>query len=518
MKKIIYLFAFVFALSSCSTKSGLYSGKKSKKNIVILYENDVHCGIDGYTKFAGLRDAIQRADTAWVAAVSCGDYLQGGTVGSLSRGQLVIDILRNVGYDAMTIGNHEFDYGTPHMKELLKGVNAPVVCANFYDMGAQSPCYPAYVIHKYGKKRVAFVGAVTPETMQSESYSIFDDDGRQLYDLKAKELIPVIQQAVDKARKEKADYVVLLSHLGEKVTGDWTNSHQVVAGTRGIDVVLDGHSHSPIPHETVSNLDGKPVIITQTGTQFANVGKLIITKKGQVSTELIPLADISYTSNRVSAVTDSVKAALKPIVGRTVATCPVALEINGPDGKRIVRSQETNLGDIIADAFRNAMDAEIGLVNGGGIRNTIPAGNITYEHVVNTLPFENYTCLIEAKGSDICNMLEKCTAKTPQEDGFFPQISGMRYTINTANHTVTDVQVFDKASGSYQAIDPNRSYTIGTNSYYSTGGFYDTLKHCKLLKQTRELMCDTFAKYLEETLGGTVGTDYQQPQGRITIK
>ena len=519
MKKIIYLLAFVFTLSSCSTKSGLYSGKKSKKNIVVLYENDVHCGIDGYTKFAGLRDAIQRADTAWVAAVSCGDYLQGGTIGSLSRGQLVIDILRNIGYDAMTIGNHEFDYGTPHMKELLEKVNAPVVCANFYDMGAQSPCYPAYVIRKYGKKRVAFVGAVTPETMQSESYSIFDNDGRQLYDLKAKELIPVIQQAVNQARKEKADYVVLLSHLGEKENVSRIDSPGMVKASEGIDVLLDGHSHSVIEHQFENNLADQPIAITQTGTQFANIGHLLI-KDGHISTTLIPIAGIPYTNSQVSTTVDSIQTLMDEVTSARIGETDYELTINGTDGNRLVRSGETNLGDLVADAFRLTMEADIGLVNGGGIRNSIPAGVITYFHAIDVQPFDNHLCKIKATGAQILEMLENCTRITPGEDGQFPQVSGMKYTIHRSSesdNTISDVLVLDSATGEYLPLDMEKTYTIGTPDYTINGGFHDMLKGCEVITTSLLLTHDALAEFIQQTFNGNQNDTYQEPQGRITI-
>ena len=169
----LWLLATLFASSlvgvSCSDDDTAVSPAPKEKSIVILYENDVHCGIAGYTKLAGLRDAILAADTAYVGIVSSGDFLQGGTSGALSKGQYIIDIMRNVGYDAVTIGNHEFDYGTPHMKELLGTFNAPVVCANFFDAGSTTPYFPRYTIKQYGQKRIAFVGVCTPETMIDES-------------------------------------------------------------------------------------------------------------------------------------------------------------------------------------------------------------------------------------------------------------------------------------------------------------------------------------------------------------
>ena len=139
----------------------------AQKSIVILYENDAHCGLDGYTKIAGLRDAINKSDTAYAAAVCCGDFLQGNTTGAISKGQYIADILRLMDYHALTLGNHEFDYGVPRMRALLEQAGTPVVCANFYEAGEPEPVFAPYVIHQYGDKRVAYIGACTPETMIS---------------------------------------------------------------------------------------------------------------------------------------------------------------------------------------------------------------------------------------------------------------------------------------------------------------------------------------------------------------
>lgn len=517
MKKIYPFLALLVLLSACKTHHSIFSGKKqNNKSIVILYENDVHCGIDGYAKLAGLRDAIVSSDTAYSAAVSCGDYLQGGVSGAISQGQYIVDIMRNVGYDAVTIGNHEFDYGTPRMKNLLPQISAPVVCANFFDVGATQPFYAPYVIHQYGKKKVAFVGACTPETMSAESYSFYDEAGNLLYDMKPAEFYSIIQQAVDNARADGAHYVVLLSHVGEAASEMNIDSHKLVEATRGIDVVLDGHSHAVVPNVQVLNLDGKPVGITQTGTQFANIGKLLISRKGEFSTSLLPVADISYTNDKVVATTDSIKTLMEQVTKRQIAESDYALEITDGKGVRQVRKAETNLGDLVADAFRHNMDAEIGLCNGGGIRNTIAAGVITYGDAINVLPFDNHMCKLEATGSEIVAMLEKCVSMVPEEDGNFPQVSGIRFIIHTVSHTVSDVQVLDASTGEYQPIDLSRKYTVSTTDYYNSGGFYGILKGCTLLKSTTLLARDAFSDFLEHAMSGTMGSTYVQSQGRIT--
>ncbi len=487
------------------------------KSIVVLYENDVHCNIDGYTKIAGLRDAINRSDTAYAVAVSVGDYLQGGTAGAISRGKYIIDIMRHVGYNAVTLGNHEFDYGVPRMKELLSQIDAPVVCANFADAGASESYYPAYVIYRIGDKRVAFVGAVTPETMLLESYSFHDDDGKVIYDLKPEVFYQLIQQAVDDARREGADYVVLISHVGEETQSMGFDSHRLIAATKGIDVVLDGHSHNTIPRDTEENLAGKPIGITQTGTQFANIGKLLITPDGRMQTMLIPIEEVTYENARVTAATDSIKALMNQIVNRVVCNSDYNLVVTDENGQMLVRRAETNAGDLVADAYRHALATDIAFENGGGIRNDVRAGSITYGDVTALSPYDQHLIKLEVTGATILDMLKKCTAITPDYDGNFPQCSGIRYTIHTASHTVSDVRVLDAATGQYTDIDPARSYTVAVTAYYKGGGFYDALKGCKVLKEGTDLTRDVVANYLEKVLKGTTGTTYAKPQGRITI-
>ncbi len=505
-------------VSSCTKNDNQVSPTpENEKSIVILYENDVHGTIEGYEKFAGLRDAIVQGDSAWVGTVSCGDYLQGGVVAAISHGRYVVDVMRKVGYHAITLGNHEFDYGGDHMIEALKYVNAPVVCANFFEYGADEPIYAPYVIRHYGDKKVAFVGVCTPSTMQSESYAFYDEKGNQLYDLRMEEVYTIVQEAVDKARGEGADYVVLLAHLGEVDKGDGVTSQSMTAATRGIDVVLDGHSHAVIEMQKLPNADGEMIPLSQTGTNFAYVGKLLIGKDGSISTTLMPTADMTYSNADVAFSIDSVKKEMEPIVQRKLAECSYDLTIMGEDGKRRVRTGETNIGDMIADAIRSNMGSDIGFTNGGGVRNSIPAGAITYGNVFNVLPNDNALVEIEVTGDMIVDMLAGATKMLPKESGNFPQVSGLRFTVHSVSHTVSDVQVLDKATGEYKAIDESASYTIATIDYCTTADYFAKQENVKVVRSTSLMVRDAVADYLENTLGGKVGSIYEKLQGRIIV-
>ena len=506
---------FGMCLTSYSAENNGISFKPDK-TIVILYENDVHCDIDGYAKLAGLRDAIAASDTAYVGITSSGDFLNGSLAGTVSTGQYIVDIMRNVGYDAVTLGNHEFDFKGPRMIELLPQIKAPIICANFFEVGAKRPYYPSCIIKTYGQKRIGYVGVCTPSSMQDEYYAFFDKDGNKLYDLHPDDVVTLVQQSVDSVRHAGADYVVLLSHLGELDLGKAINSHTLINNIRGVDVVLDGHTHSVIPHDMVPDLDGKKIPVTQTGTQFANIGKLVITKDGNLSTSLIPIEDITYTSQQVTATTDSIRQLMASATNEVIGNSAFELTIYDTQGDILVRKGETNLGDLCADALHECFHTDIALINGGGIRNNIHAGNITLGDAINTIPFYDLMCKIEATGETILNMLKKCTGKYPQEDGSFPQVAGLKFTLHANNHSITDVQIMNRETFQYEPLQYDRKYTIGVSDYYNSGGFYDTLKGATLLEQTDIIAYTALANYIKNTLGGNVSA-YKNAQGRIKI-
>lgn len=520
MKKQISLIAVVLLaalVSSCGTtrKSAYpYPALRSK---VILFDNDVHCGIEGYARLAGLRDAM--SDTADVCVVSSGDFLQGGTAGAISKGQYIVDIMKHVGYDAVGLGNHEFDYSVPRMEELLKQLGAPVVCVNFKDMAGNRP-YAPYVICKMGMSRVAFVGVVTPTTLRTEAYSFYDESEKQLYQFCDDKVYDLVQEAVNSARMQGADYVVLLSHLGETPSAPDADSQQMIARTYGIDVVLDGHSHSVIPQMVVKNLLGESVPLAQTGTKFQNVGKLLIDVNGHLSTELIPLSAITQVNPEVQHATDSVLALSKNLTERKVCHSDFPIAISDPDGNREVRNKETNAGDLVADAYRVLTGADVAVSNGGGIRTDVEGGDLTYGQIVSLLPYDNYVCVISVTGAEIVNMLNRSTEALPAEDGDFPQVSGMTFTVRpNAEERIVDLMILDKESKQYVPVDMERKYQLATIDYCITGGgLRGVFKKAEVIKPGFMLYNDCLVKYATEVLGGTIPAEYAKPQGRITIE
>lgn len=484
------------------------------RTIVILHDNDVHCDIDGYAKLAGLRNSIQ--DTAYVAVVSSGDYLQGGTAGVLSDGSYIMDVLQAVGYDALTLGNHEFDYYAPRLFELLDEYEPPVVCANLFDAKTGERCLPAYLIKEYGPTKVAFVGVITPETEEAEFYALHDDAGNKLFDLRADDTYALVQQAVDDARAEGADYVIVLAHLGEMPTNQHVNSHGLIAATTGIDAVFDGHTHSVVPAQYIDNKEGKPVLITQTGTALRNIGMLVIHTDGSMTHTLLPVSELTEEDPEVAASIADVKARMDFITGRELGDNEVLLTINDEKGERMVRRAETNLGDLLCDAMRYWMDADIALANGGGIRADVPVGPLTYGDIVKAFPFVNYVYKIEATGEDILQVIDHCTRKAPkEEDGDFPQCSGLRYTVHTSDRRISDVAIL-RPGDVWEPIDPDKTYTVATINYcVNGGGFSHLLEHCKILEATEIYYRDAVASFITEVMGGRIGPFYAKPYGWI---
>lgn len=484
------------------------------KSIVILYENDVHCAIGGYQVIAGLRDAI--ADTAYVALVSSGDFVQGGTAGALSKGQYIADIMREVQYDVITLGNHEFDYPVSHVAQLLRQIGSPVACANLYSSKTKKSVYAPFVIKRFGKTKIAFIGATTPTALQTETAAFMDGE-QQIYHLCEKDFFKVMQRTINQARCKGAKYVVVLSHLGEDENWTGVDSHELIRRTTGIDILLDGHTHSVVAHDTVLNAAGKPVIISETGTKFMNIGKLLI-RDGKMTNELLPVKTIPERSERVKAVTDSIEIIMREQTQRVVCHSDVKLRILNEQGKQEIRFAETNAGDIVADAYRIISGADIALANGGGIRAQKFAGDLTYGDITDMLPYDNHLWVVEASGATITELLRLNSSFIPVEDGSFPQVSGIRFTIHVADKTVSDVEVLNKANGQYEPIDPDKLYTVATIDYCVTGGgFRDILKPCRVIERGDVLYRDIFVQFLENNLGGRISNDYAEPQGRIKI-
>ena len=510
--------------------------------VVVLYTNDVHCGIEdaiGYAGLAAYEKAYEKLGYE-VILVDNGDAIQGGPIGTLSKGEYIIDIMNAVGYDIATIGNHEFDYGMDEFMSLREKAEFPYISANFCDLEGNTILDP-YVIKELGGWKVAFVGASTPETFTKSTPTFFQDgEGNYIYSFCQGEdganLYAAVQKAVDAARAEGAEIVIVMSHLGIDGSSVPYTSSDLIVNTTGVNAVLDGHSHSVLDMELVQNAAGEDVILSSTGTKLNNVGSLII-NVGDDQTPVLTSAlhsESLFQDEEAEAYIATVKAQYEETLNQVVATTAVDLTIKDPaTGERAVRTAETNLGDLCADAYRIVLGADVAIVNGGGVRADIPAGDITYGQILSVHPFGNMACLIEATGQQILDALEMASRDVPDECGGFLQVSGLSYEINVgveSSVVVDDAGSFVEVAGERRVqnvlvagepIDPEATYTLASHNYMlkSGGDGLNMFQGDTLLQDEVLIDNQVLINYIVDTLGGVVGEEYSDPygQGRITI-
>lgn len=510
--------------------------RKSKVQAVIYFDNDVHSHVDGYAVAAKLKkDAVNAGIAACL--VSSGDFVQGASLGASTKGGSIVEIMNTAGYDAVTLGNHEFDYGMPRLAELSKALNATIVDCNLKDLRTGRMFAP-YKIFQMGAVKVAFLGVSTPYSFVSSVPSYFQDgNGNMLYTLCAENLYEVVQESVDNARKEGADYVIVLSHLGDDVYFDPVNSHELIANTRGIDVVLDGHSHHFLPACNRSNIDGDPVMLTQTGSYFDHVGCLTISHKGKLSAKLIRSSKVKERDAATLAVIDRVKKDYESVGSRVVGRSEAELIFADASSPRIVRERESGLGDFCADAIRLTMGTEISMLGGGSIRAAINKGDVTYNDLFTCFPFRNTIGITTLSGQQILDILEFSVAVLPAEFGGFLQVSGIKFDVNVRTNTparidsnkvfsgfegdgrrVTNAMVLD-GEGNYQPLDKDRSYTVSGSTYLLVehGDGYENLFDGVKVVDTKIDDVDILERYITENLGGVIPARYADPEGRIKL-
>ncbi len=504
------------------------------KPIVILYENDVHCAVDGYPFLVSMRKECQTT-TNYVSTVSCGDFASGALVGAISKGEQITRIMNFVGYDAVVLGNHEFDYGVPQMFNITDSLDAPVLCANLKNVQTEEFPYQAYHIVSYGDVDIAYIGFTT--TTSGTVKSLSDEQGNPLYSLMREDFYINAQHFIDEARSKGADYVIALSHLGDSQKGIHPNSTGLIANTSGLDAVIDGHDHHVIEESFINDKEGKPVLLTSSGTNFQYIGKLTIDTNGGIRSALVNTSSSGIVpDNATQQFVDQINEEVEGLGDFVIGNSNVDLTIYDDNGKRIVRKQETNIGDFCADAFRAFTDADIALVNGGGIRQDIKKGEILFNDLYNVMPFGDMIATGSLTGQQLTDVLEYAVSKLPAEAGVFMQVSGLRFKINPdipspvvidpesemfshieeGERRVSDIEIMDSESGEYNDIELSRRYTMATLDYLilelgGDGIFKDVEPDSTYWGADIEIL----RSYLENNLGGTIGDEYSKPQGRI---
>ena len=531
MKKLLsVLLAVLMVFSLMSTALAVSTEDSMEGTLVILHSNDVHGAVEGYAKIAALRDQLKAAG-AEVILADAGDYCQGTPYVSLSKGATAIEMMNAAGYDVATLGNHEFDFGYENLMNILGNAKFKAICGDVFKDG-KSILDGWTIIEKAGVK-VGFVGLETPETYTKVNPALIQGisfpQKEALYDC--------AQKLVDEVKAAGADIVVGLFHLGVDDESIDNRSVDVYNNVQGLDIILDGHSHTVMTPGDDGDFSELP--IQSTGTKFANVGMVYIdiASKKIVNNLLANAEGIDVADdNPVLLKAKEIEKAVDDEYGAVFAKSEVGLNGDKAPGNR---NMETNLGDLITDAMLWSVlkegdlkvddDHVVAITNGGGIRAWIHAGDVTMKDVNTVLPFGNTVAVIYVTGAELLEALEASTYSTPGAVGGFPQVAGMKFTIDIGQPYAQGEQYPDSTYYGPVAIqrvtidevggkefDPDATYAVISNNFCAAGGdTYYAFKAASEQFDTSIPLDEALMNYIEEELGGVIGEQYAEPQGRI---
>ena len=540
---------------SAAQEAPTETAQQTEKNgdIYILFTSDVHCGIDQGFGFVGLqqiRDTLEKDGYTTILADN-GDMIQGEAIGTFSKGEAMVDLMNTMHYDVAVPGNHAFDFGMDQFDALRERAEFPLISCNFTNKDGELVLAPYVVLEAAGMK-IAFVGITTPTTITSSTPKFFqNEEGEYIYgfmqeDRSGEAVYQAVQNAVDAARAEGADYVYAMGHLGNAAQySPWTYA-DIISHTNGIDVFMDGHSHDT-DHVVMKNKDGAEITRIACGTKMEGICySHISAEKGIVESGLwmwtnpTAVPEFLDIQNEMTDVVAQAKEKLQEQMNEVVGSSDYLLTINDPVEKdsagkpiRMIRRAETNLGDFCADAFRVAGDSDIGILSGGSIRTNMEKGDITYGMILGVFPFGNSLVVVEATGQQILDALEWGAKNVPDESGCFFQVSGLTYEVDVTipsncvadenglmagiegPRRVKNVMVGD------EPIDPAKIYTVSSTDYIllNHGDGLTAFDGAKVLQDQTQQDTQILIDYIAESLGGTVGEQYADPygEGRITI-
>ena len=550
MKKLFALMlVLALVMAGFALAEEAAEGEGLQQDVVVLFTSDVHCGVDqnfGYVGLKAVKDTMEAAGNH-VLLVDDGDSIQGEPIGTMTTGQADIELMNAVGYDVAIPGNHEFDYGMDRFFELVEMANFPYISCNFNKEGEL--VFAPYIIKEFDGVKIAFVGVTTPKTLTTSTPKYFqDENGEFIYgfmqDDTGETVYAAVQKAVDDARAEGAQYVIVMGHMGNEAEVIPYTYADVIANTNGIDAFLDGHSHDT-DKVVMQNKDGQDVVRQACGTKMEGIGWLRIKAgDGSVDTGLytwsnsVSAPELLGIENDMTAAVEKAIDELDEKLGEVVASTAVDLTINDPSAKddngkpvRIIRRTETNLGDLCADAYLDQSGADIAFVNGGGIRVSIAKGDITLGDILKVHPFGNELTVIEVTGQQVLDALEWGARAVPGENGGFLQVAGLTYEIHTyieSSCTQDDNGMFTGVAGEYRVknvmvggepLDLEKTYVLASHNYMllDNGDGFTMFDGCTVLQDSVKLDNQVLIDYITGTLGGVVGEAYAEPygQGRI---
>ena len=527
-------------------------------DIIILHTNDVHCGVQDTIGYDGLmlykKQLLNKYNN--VILVDAGDHIQGGTIGTITNGEAIIEIMNKLGYEVATVGNHEFDFGIPQLETVEKLLNCSYISTNYCYKKNKTSIYPATKIIEKGGKKIGFIGVATPQTL-SKTYliNLVDDKGELIYDFltenHSQELYDKIQQNIDELKKQGCDYIIILGHLG--IYGDAleeNTSAGVLKNLKNVSALIDGHSHF-VYSQTTPDKDGNNVILVQTGTKLANIGVLTIHSNGTLSHKNLnevpyeaDLADetLNVTRSRtvryvdkemnelIANITNSYSDKLKTVVGHTDFLLNVFRNASESTEShtQLSRSNENALCNLVTDSMREIGNADVSIMNAGTVRTDINQGNITYQDVINTMPFSNDILIKSIKGQNILEALEFGVRTLPGVTSRFPQVSGITYKVDTSINSSVVVdeneifqnlgkenRVYDiKING--EDLDVNKTYKISSHSFILGGGDgYSMFSNAEILETSIGVDNEVLLDYIKNKLNGTIPSTYKTSEGRL---
>ncbi|HPA59957.1 MAG TPA: bifunctional UDP-sugar hydrolase/5'-nucleotidase [Clostridia bacterium] len=549
MKRIL---AWILALTLALGLAVTGFAEAPKGRLVILHTNDVHgravadpAGkVLGYAAIAQYKKDLEAAGDS-VLLLDAGDASQGTPLVNLSMGKTAIEFMNAAGYDAITPGNHEFDWGLDNARQLAGLADFPMLSANIINHLEGDLTFVAHKIFDMPNgMKVGVFGLTTPETMTKAH----PDKVRGIDFLQGEALYEAARKQVEELKAAGADIIVLLSHLGMDEESAPNRSQDVLENATGIDLVIDGHSHTLLEK-------GKKVgdtLVVSTGYNGQNLGVVVydgekftaslfagLGKSAVVEVEGVPYSALlsAKLDPEVAELVNSTNRAVKEELSKVFAKTEVFLNGERDPGNR---TEETNLGDFAADAILWAAKQALGdqvaaaITNGGGIRASIQVGDITMNDMKTVFPFGNEVSVLEVKGSELLEALEAATSATPKALGAFPQVSGIVFSIDTTVPYENGEQYPDSTyyapakpgsrvkieSVGGQPFDPEALYIIATNDFTAAGGdTYYAFRYPNATSgyKTGVALEDALVNYVTTVLGGVVGQDYANPQGRITV-
>lgn len=524
MLVLLVVMTCVFAQSIVEVKHGEMYGKT-----VVLHTNDVHGALEGYAKVAALRDQYLALD-ADVILVENGDYSQGSPYVSRSKGATAITMMNAVGYDIVGLGNHEFDYGYAQLAENMKAAKFFTICGDIFDADGNPIFFPYVMYESAMGAKVAFIGIDTPESQTKVNPALIQG----LKFVAFEDLYALTQKLVDQVKAEGADTVIVVGHLGLDEESAGNRSSDVMANTKGIDLLIDGHSH-----QVFTEVEGYE--IQQVGIYLPYIGVVIIdSATGKIEDHFVVDCETIEPDAEILALAQGIIAEIDAEYGAKFAESKAELNGDKAPGNR---NMETNSGDLIADSMLWVIKKDltgievpeeniVSITNGGGIRAWIHVGDVSMNDVNKVLPFGNTVTVVYVTGAELLEALEASTYMTPDPAGGFPQIAGMKITIDTTKPYQPKAETYpgstyfgpasiervtiDEVNG--KPFDPAATYAVITNNFCAAGGdTYYAFASASAQFDTGFPLDEVLMQYISEVLGGVIAEPYIEAQDRITI-